>query len=156
MKRFRWLAAVFVLAPLAGSTGCSMLGLEKADTSAQSIVDGIVAKNPDVVRLTIHAIPTGGAESKIIACNLAERIGRASDPEDLNAMKTGNSTVLKEGENLDYTAPIRDAAGKTIAATGITLAGPKAGESEADRIAKAENLAKEIQAAVQAAGKTLW
>lgn len=156
MKRFHWLAAVCVIAPLAGSTGCSMLGLSKVETSAQGIIDGIVAKNPDVVRLTIHAIPTGGAESKIIACNLADRIGRASDPEDLNAMKTGNAVVLKEGENIDYTAPIRDAAGKPIAATGITLVGPKAGESEADRVAKAESLAKEIQAAVQAAGKTLW
>jgi hypothetical protein len=122
---------------------------------AQELVNNMVSKHPDLVRLTIHAVPAGEEASKIIACNIKEKIGKLSDPEDLEAMKTGKTVTLKEGDNLDVTAPIFDKAGKPIAATGITLRFRK-GESENEVIEKAKSIAEELTIAIQAADKPLW
>jgi hypothetical protein len=108
---------------------------------AQDLVDGIVLKNPDLVRLTIHAVPTGENASRIIACNVPAKLGQMSDPEDLEAMQTGTTVVLVEGNHLDVTAPILDTSGRAIAATGITLANP-GGASEQELRVKAEAIAR--------------
>ena len=55
---------------------------------AQAFIQTIVSEHPEIVRLTIHAIPTGQESSRIIACNLTNKIGKPSDPEDLEEMKT--------------------------------------------------------------------
>ena len=122
---------------------------------AQELVEGMASKHPDLVRLTIHADPTGEETSRIIACNIKEKIGKPSDPEDLEAMKTGETVVLREGDNLDVTAPIWNKAGKPIAATGITLRFRK-GETENEVVEKAKSIAKELNTAIQNAKKTLW
>ena len=121
----------------------------------QAIVNNMVSKHPDLVRLTIHAVPTGEETSRIIACNIKEKIGKPSDPEDLEAMKTGETFVLREGNNLDVTAPIWNKAGKPVAATGITLCFGKE-ETESDVVKKATVIAKELNTAIQNAKKTLW
>ena len=122
---------------------------------AQALVERIVSAHPEIVRLTIHAVPDGEEHSRIIACNLKEKIGKSSDPEDLEAMKTGKTIVLKEGDNLDVTVPIYDKAGKPIAATGITLP-LKKGESEEEVIERARSIARLLSSAVQDAGGPLW
>jgi len=128
---------------------------ESRFSKAQGLVDNIVSKHPDLVRLTIHAVPAGEEGSRIIACNIKEKIGKLSDPEDLEAMKTGRTVTLKEGDNLDVTAPIRDEAGMPIAATGITLRFEKR-ESENEVIEKAKSIAEELTKAIQNAEKPLW
>ena len=122
---------------------------------AQALVERIVSAHPEIVRLTIHAVPDGEEHSRIIACNLKEKIGKSSDPEDLEAMKTGKTIVLKEGDNLDVTVPIYDKAGKPVAATGITLR-LKKGESEEEVIEKARSIARLLSSAIQDAGGSLW
>ena len=122
---------------------------------AQELIEKMVGKYPEIVRLTIHAVPTGKKDSMIIACNIKEKIGKISDPEDLEATKTGKVVVLKEGNNLDVTAPLLDKAGKPIAVTGITL-GFKEGESEEELVEKAKSVAKELGVAIQNSKKPLW
>ena len=122
---------------------------------AQELVEGMVSKHPDLARLTIHAVPTGEEASRIIACNIKDKIGNLSDPEDLEAMKTGETVVLREGDNLDVTAPIWNKAGKPIAATGITLRLGKE-ETESDIVKKATAIAKELNTAIQNTKKPLW
>jgi hypothetical protein len=114
-----------------------------------------VAKYPEIVRLTIHAVPTGETKSRIIACNIPKKLGQISDPEDLEAMKKKKTVVLREGDNLDVTAPILDKTGKAIAATGITLSFPK-GATEDTVVKKAKSIAQELTVAVGEADKPLW
>lgn len=128
---------------------------ESRFSRAQELVDNMVLKHPDLVRLTIHAVPAGEEGCRIVACNIKEKIGKPSDPEDLEAMKTGKTVTLKEGGNLDVTAPILDKAGKPIAATGITLRFRK-GESENEVIEKAKSIAEELTTAIQNSDKPLW
>lgn len=122
---------------------------------AQALVKKIVAHYPQIVRLTIHAVPTGKKDSRIIACNVRKKIGKLSGPEDLEAMKNNKTTVLKEGDNLDVTTPLHDKAGKPIAAAGITLHYKK-GENEDTVVEKAKSIARELTDSIQKSGKTLW
>jgi hypothetical protein len=122
---------------------------------AQAVVEGIMAKHPDLVRLTIHAVPTGETECRFIACNVEEKRGKPSDPEDLRAMETLETVVLREGDALDVTVPVLDPAGKAIAATGITLSFSE-GVTEEDLLKKANSIAEELTAAIRAAEKPLW
>ena len=122
---------------------------------AQSIVESLAAKHSPVVRLTIHAVPTGERTSRIIASNVKEKIGKPSAHEDMEVMRTGRIVILKEGDNLDVTAPVPDKNGKPIAAAGITLR-IAAGETEAEQIEKAKAIAKELGIAIQNAAKPLW
>jgi iron complex outermembrane receptor protein len=122
---------------------------------AQSIVQQVAIENPDVVRLTIHAIATGTSRSRVIASTAAQRLGTWSDPEDLDVMKTGTPVMLEEGGNLDYTAPVTGAGGRTIATVGVTVAGA-AGATEDARLARAKAVAAEVSAAVVGARKPLW
>lgn len=124
-------------------------------SDAQRLVDQIVAKHPTLVRLTIHAVPTGETESRIIASNISEKLGRASDPEDLRAMTTKQPVVLREGPNLDVTMPILDKVGKAVAAAGITLADDGA-RSEQVMLSEAEAIAAEVTDGIRATGKLPW
>lgn len=128
----------------------------KSDFPAvQALVDAAVAAHTDVVRLTIHAVPAGETQSRIIACNLAEKIGKPSDPEDLEAVKTGKMTILKEGANLDVTAPILDKQGQAVAAAGITLRMP-GGATEEEMVEEAKTIAAALTTAVRNAAAPLW
>ncbi len=119
---------------------------------AQHIVEQVAARHPDVVRLTIHAMPAKSSHSRIIASNVHAKLGKASDPEDLHAMETKQPVTLSEGQNLDYTAPVVDASGKAIAAIGVTVKGA----SEAAKLATAKLIAGELSSAILASGKPLW
>ena len=118
-------------------------------------MDRVVSKHPDLVRLTIHAAPTGEEGSRIIACNIKEKIGTPSDPEDLEVLKTNKIVVLKEGDNLDVTAPIPDKTGNIIAATGITLRFRK-GKTENQVIEEAKSIARELSIAIQNSDTPPW
>ena len=134
---------------------CQSLLREPEFVDAQRLVEQTVSKHEGVVRLTIHAVPTGETRSRIIACNIRETLGKASDPEDLEAMRTKKGVVLREGDNLDVTAPIVDKAGNAVAATGITLACPTNAKEEA-LVEKAKAIAQELSKGIQEAKKPLW
>jgi len=127
-----------------------------ADHSAypkvQRIVDEVAARHAEVVRLTVHAVPSNAKTSRVIASNIGAKIGDASDPEDIRAMQTKQAVALEEGDHLDYTAPVIDASGEAIAAEGVTVKG----SSKARMRANAESIARELSSALIAADKPLW
>jgi len=138
---------------LLGLAACSTSGVRHANyPEAQSIVEGVAARHSDIVRLTIHAVPSRGKSSRVIASNVAAKLDDGSDPEDIQAMETKQPVTLMEGDHLDYTAPVIDESGKAIAAVGVTVKGG----SEAEMRTSAESIARELSSALVAAGKPLW
>jgi len=122
---------------------------------AQAVVDRVADRHPDLVRLTLHAVPKGSMECTQVASTMAKRRGKASDPEDLKAMNTGEKVVLEEKGALDVTVPILMKNGKPTAIAGVTL---KSG-ADSDRAAlikQAEKIAGELASEISAAGKALW
>jgi hypothetical protein len=125
---------------LATSAGAS----PRAATLAQKLVDDLARKHPDLVRIGLHVTPPRSAENIIVASNVPAKIGQKSDPEDLQAMKTGRPVALREGQNFDVTLPLHDAAGKTIGAIGLTFK-PANNEQEGSAVRRAQAIAGELE-----------
>lgn len=90
-----------------------------ADT--QAIVEAVAKEYPAVTRLTVHTTPPNGGESIAIASTLPEKLGKPSDPEDLKAIKKGETVVIENTNELDVTVPICQKEGKFTAAAGVTF-----------------------------------
>ena len=123
--------------------------------AAQDIVDGVAAKHPELVRLTLHAVPADKMDCVQVASTVKKRRGKPSDPEDLKAMKTGQQVVLDEPGALDVTVPILRVTGKATAVAGVTLR-LEDGANRAALVSKARTIAAELATAVSAAGKPVW
>lgn len=111
---------------------------------AQELVDSFAAGNPDVVRIGLHVTPPQFADNIIVASNVSSKVGKKSDPEDLEAMKTGKPVVLKEGGNLDVTLPLHDASGELIGAIGLTFK-PMNNEGEQGAVARAQKMTRALE-----------
>lgn len=128
----------------------SASGAIGAKIYAQRLVDELALRHPELVRIGMHVTAPGKTENVIIACNLPERIGQKSDPEDLRAMETGKTVVLKEGADFDVTMPLHDATGKVIGALGLTFK-PRPGERDADAARRAGAIARELEKQIASA-----
>jgi len=123
--------------------------------AAQDIVDGVAAAHPELVRLTLHAVPAGKTECTQVASTVKSRRGKPSDPEDLKAMKTGQKIVMDESGAVDVTVPILRKSGKPTAVAGVTLR-LEEGADRAALVHKAGVIAEELATAVRAAGAPVW
>ena len=124
-------------------------------SAAQKVLDGVASQHPNLKRLTLHAVPAGKAECTQIASTMADRRGKPSDPEDLEALRTGKEVVLDEPGSIDVTVPILLADGKATAVTGVTLT-LKDGADRDGLLIEARAVAKELEKAIQSAPKPLW
>jgi iron complex outermembrane receptor protein len=116
-----------------------------AKSYAQQLVDQAVAKNPDLLILSIHASPEGGTDYPIIASNVG-RIGKKADERIAKVIETGQPVTTPSAEaaqRIEVAVRLQDRAGKTVGA--ITAVYPyKQGDSESVALKKAEDLAQEI------------
>jgi hypothetical protein len=117
--------------------------------STQALVDELAARNPDIVRLTVHQSPSGGGASVAVASTLASKRGKPSDPEDLQALASGRNVVLQEPGAIDVTVPILPRNGKHTAVAGVTLKAAAGARQEA-LVARAEAIAQELARAIEA------
>jgi ligand-binding sensor protein len=124
-------------------------------SAAQKVLDGVAAQHANLKRLTLHAVPAGKTECTQIASTRADRRGRPSDPEDLEALRTGKEVILDEAGAIDVTVPILVADGKAAAVTGVTLT-LKDGADRDSLLNEAHAIAKELEKAIQSAAKPLW
>lgn len=130
-----------------GKTSAARLKIE-----AQRLVEDLIARHPGLVRVGMHLAPPDQPDNIIVACNVAERIGRKSDPEDLKAMQTEKPVVLREAGNFDVTLPLHTASGKVIGALGLTFK-PEGNEEESAAVERAKNLASELEAQIPTKAK---
>lgn len=109
----------------------------------QAVVVQVAKANPAVTRLTVHCKQADGSA---IACasTSADKKGKASDKEDVDAMANGTAVVLEEKNGLDVTVPMMKKDGKFAAACGVTFADK--GMDRAAAVAQAEAIAKAIEA----------
>lgn len=131
-------------------------GDASADFSdAQEVLDGVASRHESLERLTLHAVPAGKTACTQIASTMASRRGKSSDPEDLDALKTGKEVVLDEEGAIDVTVAILVKDGKPAAVAGVTLALEEDGDRDT-LVAEARAIAKELEQEIESAGKPLW
>ena len=124
-------------------TGCAS-GPEAPRSDIQAVVESLATKHPDCVRLTVHAVPPAGGEVIAVASTSSAKLGKPSDPEDLQAMKSGQAVMLDEPGALDCTFPMLYVSGKWTAACGVTMKS-EAGANREQLIARAAEIAKAVE-----------
>lgn len=90
-----------------------------ADT--QAIVAAVAKEHPEVARLTVHTTMPGGTGPIAVASTSAEKLGKPSDIEDVNAMNKGETVVIENVGELDVTVPMCQVGSKFTASTGVTF-----------------------------------
>ena len=135
----KWPISLSFAVLLAGSG----IGASTAQTApkinAQKLVDEAMAKDPEVVILSMHVTPPQKNENVIIASSVRPQspprsprlhrktqpawIGRKSNADDERAISSGRSNyeVNKAGNHIEVTLPLQDHSGKTIGAVGVVF-----------------------------------
>jgi hypothetical protein len=84
---------------------------------AQQLLDRAMSNHPEVTQLELAVRSAGGCST--IAASDPKGIGERCDHDELEAMRTGESVVEKEGDVFDVTVPLHDMAGKIIGTVGM-------------------------------------
>lgn len=138
----------FLLALVAAS--CTAKVSTTGNAAAQSAVEATAKMHPDVLRLTVHMAPAGGGASTAVASTAADKLGKPSDKEDLQAMETGQPVVMDEKDAVDVTVPAMQKDGKWTAAIGVTLKAAAGADKEALK-KKATEIASAVEKAISTA-----
>lgn len=113
---------------------------------AQKLVDQAMNKHPELHLMGLHSVRTDGGHSAIIACSNKAKVGKKSDPDDLEVAQTGKPVVeeKKDRQIYDLGFPLLDRNGTTI---GTLVMEIKFGYSKSKENALAKG--RQIQAELQ-------
>jgi iron complex outermembrane receptor protein len=83
---------------------------------AQQLVDMAMSKHPELHLMGLHSTPPGSKQSVIVACSNKSKVGKKSDPDDLEVMHTGKAAVEEKPDRqiFDLGLPLLDKKGTTI------------------------------------------
>src|SRR5258705_1315911 len=90
------------------------------DIYAQRLVDRIAASHPELNVLGLHVTPPNSSDNIIIACSNRSKVGKKSDPDDLDVMKTLKPVIEVKNDRkiIDGGLPLYDAS-KTLIGTVV-------------------------------------
>lgn len=81
---------------------------------AQRLIDEMAGRHPELNILSFHATPRGETESRIIASSSKSKVGKKSDPDDLDAMKEPKAELRDDKKIVDIGLPLKDGPGNVI------------------------------------------
>ncbi len=92
------------------------------DTYAQTLVDRLTAKHPDLLVMMLHATPPGGRKNVIIGSNIG-RFGKVADEDDARVIDKGETNLEVGGDKdrFETELPLNDMHGKRIGALGLVF-----------------------------------
>ncbi|PKB19017.1 hypothetical protein B0I00_1244 [Novosphingobium kunmingense] len=92
---------------------------------AQALVDQVAASHPELVSITVHAVPAGLTDYTMIAGTFPDRIGNVSSPGDVITAKKGVTQVESKwgtpdfGKKVSILVPLKDTSGKYLPVTMV-------------------------------------
>lgn len=104
----------------------------------------MTASFPDLVRVGLHVTPPNRRDNMIVASSLPSKVGKESDPEGLDAMRTGKAMVLREGRNFHVILPLHDASDTVIVVLGLTFK-PASAKKESDMVERARRVVHQFE-----------
>lgn len=107
---------------------------------AQALVDELIAKHPEIMSITIHAVPPGQPEGAytMIAGSFPDRIGNESSPGDIITAKKGVSQIEPKWGTPDWqkkvsaVLPLKDSSGTYLPAAMVIAFHTKPGNGKID------------------------
>jgi hypothetical protein len=125
-------------------------------TYAQKLSDETMAKNPDLISVTLHGVPPGLNDVyTMFAGSFPDRVGNADDPDDIDVIKKGITIIDPRWKRTNdnpkkfvVLMPMRDAAGQNIGlvvyAFKEPVTNPHTSATEKDYFAKSAALRDEL------------
>ena len=113
----------------------------KAKIFAQALVEDTVAKHPELAGLGLATTPPDGHDCVTIADTDSKELGDKCDVGELHVLKTGKSTLEKEGDAYDVTMPLH-VGKKKIGIIGMDF---KLDQKEEGLMGRAELIAREVE-----------
>jgi len=122
----------------------------------QKLSDETMAKNPDLISVTLHGVPPGLTDVyTMFAGSFPDRIGNADDPDDIDVIKKGITIIDPRFKRTNdnpkkfvVLMPMRDAAGENIGLVVYAFKEPKTNPNtsatEKDYLAKSTVLRDEL------------
>jgi hypothetical protein len=116
---------------------------------AQALVDGVIARHPDMLDMLLHVTPPGGRQNLVIASHIPQNLGEISGEDDLGVAKTGKPIVevQKDGVRIGVLLPLYDGSHRSIGAVGLMFPWHQ-GDSQASVLKRAvtirDHLARKI------------
>ena len=116
---------------------------------AQSILSGILEKQPRILGLRIYA-PAGTNATRIIASKESSEVGQAGTEAELNAVRDGTVSFGRDTEAVLVTLPLHDRNGEFIGAVRVRLTS-FFGETQNTAVARAKMIVNLIQGQILSA-----
>ncbi len=112
-------AALFLVASMLGLPLHAQLPVK---SYGQDLVDQVIARNPTLLVIALHASPPGIPNYPIVASNIG-RIGKLADEDDMRVITTEktNLEVAHGGSRFEVELVLRDVAGTNIGALGLVF-----------------------------------
>jgi hypothetical protein len=123
---------------------------QAAKIFAQTLVERAQAAHPEADEIGILATTQEGCRG--IASTDKSDVGEACEAEDIQPMKTGKTSVEKEGSGFDVSVLLHDATGKTIGVLAIGFKGAP-GRTEATVTETAKKMEAEMAAQITSKAK---
>lgn len=116
------------------------------DTYAQKLLEKTFAAHPELNVMGLHATSPSGGDSAIIASNVKSKIGKKSDPDDIEVMKTGKPVVEEKAARsiFDIGLPLLDSSGATIGTVVMEIKFSYT-KSKSAALARAKQIRAELQ-----------
>lgn len=117
---------VLGVAHLGAQTATVRTEIKAADNRiyAQRLVRDLMAENPDLVGVGLHAIPPGGTGYEIVG-QMRDIIGRKSSEDDLEIIKQDATRIypdtLGDAPRMKALAPLRDRSGQIIGLAALSF-----------------------------------
>lgn len=95
-----------------------------SDTYAQRLTEYVAALHPEAAIIGLHSVPPDGTVSVIVANSVRDKIGKKSDPDDLDVQKPGAKPVIDPVARklvTDTGQPLLDSAGHVIGTIVIEI-----------------------------------
>lgn len=112
---------------------------------AQAVVDRLIASHPEIMSITIHALPDGQPADAftMIAGSFPDRIGNTSSPGDIITAKKGVTQVESKwgtpdyGKKVSIVLPLKDSSGKYMPVAMVVAfhQSPSSGKIDTDFMA---------------------
>jgi sensor histidine kinase regulating citrate/malate metabolism len=128
-------ASLMAVAPSLACAQAKEPAEQTAKIFAQTLVEAAQARHPEADEIGILATTDKGCRG--IASTDKSDIGEECEAEDIQPMKTGRTSVEKEGSGFDVSVLLHDTTGKTIGVLAVGFKGaPGRTEATVTEIAK--------------------
>jgi hypothetical protein len=135
----------FILIPVLAAP-IALNAQDTTKTYAQALVDRAMYQRPEILVLALHVISPGATQNTIVASNLKQLVGKVSDSDDTEVIKTGEpvSMIAHGGTKQESLVPLKDVSGQIIGS--LTVVVPFSNNMDAKKkLASAVQLRDEMQ-----------